>query len=339
MNKISQKVLNLASVDEKEIITGTILKNMFLKSFDVVNDNFEAINKINVYPVPDGDTGINMLETLRAIKTELLKTNTEESCGEVIRKISNGAFNGSAGNSGIIFSEYLRGLEIAWQDLVNLTSSDLKLGLNKAIEYSYKSIDQPKEGTMLSVQRKIADYANNEENFSENPYYMLINAFAIAKQALLETHFTLAEVNKAKTIDSGAFAFVFVLEGFISAVFDDEVFSVYTSRTISSEIIPFLEIDLENLIVMKQEWEVQFNTNSLKESTEKIRKQLQKEGECLIISYDSDISDYKIHIHIKKPINEFLNKIKSLFGEVENIRILDLKVQNEDFKKSLSNKR
>ncbi len=80
------------------------------------------------------------------------------------------------------------------------------------------------------------------------------------------------------------------------------------------------------------------NINSLKKSIEKIRNYLKKEGECLIISYDHECPDYKIHIHITKPINIFLKKLNRTFGEIKNIKILDLKTQNENYIESILNK-
>lgn len=325
-------------VSEKAFIDGKTLKDMFLKSFDLFSENFETINAINVFPVPDGDTGLNMLETLRAIKNELETINDSSTCGEVIRKISYGAFNGSVGNSGIIFSEYLHGLEKAWTNLDVITCLDLKNGLKLASEAAYKSIDNPKEGTILTVQRKVSEHVNNDHNTIDNPYLLLINAFNEAKTALLETHFILSDANKAKTIDAGALGFVLIFEGFLSAVFDDDIFSILTTRTLSGDILPFLNVDIEKLVMLEQAWEVQFNVDTIKKSVEMVRNALKKEGECLVITYDPETPDYKVHIHIKKPVNDFLKKTKRLFGEVRNIRILDLKSQNEEFIQLLSNK-
>jgi len=207
------------------------------------------------------------------------------------------------------------------------------------METAYNSMDQPKEGTMLSVQRKISEQATNLENDFNSPFYVLISIFGSAKQALLETHFTLQEVNTAKTIDSGALGFVLILEGFISAVFDEEIFSFYLSRTLSTEILPFLEINIENLLVIEQEWEVQFNIFEDEKSTENIRNQLRNDGECLIVTYDESTPAYKVHIHIKNSLDEFVSKIKTLFSDIKNIRILDLKEQEEDFTHALIDKR
>ena len=236
--------MQMLHVSGKDFITGKNLKDMFLKSFDLFSENFETINSINVFPVPDGDTGLNMLETLRAIKNELETIDDSSTCGEVIRKISYGAFNGSVGNSGIIFSEYLHCLEKSWTNLDVLTGSDLKNGFKSASESAYKSIDNPKEGTILTVQRKISEYVNSNHNPIDNPYLLLINAFNEAKIALLETHFILSDANKAKTIDAGALGFVLIFEGFLSAVFDDEIFSIMTTRKLSGDILQFLNLDI-----------------------------------------------------------------------------------------------
>ena len=321
----------MLNVSEKDFITGENLKQMFLKSYDIFKENFEIINSINVFPVPDGDTGINMLETLRAIRNELVELNGAYNCGDVITKIALGAFNGSAGNSGIIFSEYLHGLEYAWSGLEVLKTPDLKLGFKKAAEAAYKSIDQPREGTILTVQRKVAEFINMNDYSESSPFIILVDAFNEAKLSLLETHFILTEANKAKTIDAGALAFVLILEGFISAVFDEEIFSIATTKTLDGNILPFLKVDIERLVLIEHEWEIQFNIDSIKKSVEMIKDSLKKEGECLIITYDHEGPDFKVHIHIKKPVNEFLKKIKYLFGEIKNIRILDLKNQNEEF--------
>ena len=90
-------------------------------------------------------------------------------------------------------------------------------------------------------------------------------------------------------------------------------------------------MNIEDLVVIDQEWEVQFNVDSIKKTADMIKKQLKKEGECLIITYDHECPDFKVHIHIKKPVNEFLRKIHHSLGDVKNIRVLDLKNQRDDY--------
>lgn len=335
MENIFQNVLKLLTVEEKGFISGKILKEMFLRSYDILQENFEIINRINVYPVADGDTGINMFETLRAIRHELETIDNSASCAEIIERVSSGAFNGCAGNSGIILSEYIHGMEIAWKDLVNISGQKLKSGLKKAMECSYLSIDEPAEGTMLTIQKDISEFANELEAVYDNPFFVIFSIFTKAKQSLLDTHFTLADINKANTIDSGALGFVLILEGFVSAVFDDEIFSLYTSRTICTDIIPFLEINYENLSITEQEWEVQFTIFSIRKTIDNIKKQLRNEGKCLIITSENEHPDYKIHIHTKEPVNEFLEKMKLVFGEISNIKVMDLREQNKDYRKTL----
>ena len=329
MVQSSQNILNLVKIEDKNVITGKDLKKMFLKAFEDFKETFEIVDRINVFPVPDGDTGLNILETLRAIKCELDTLNENCTISSVIRKIAYGSFNGSVGNSGIILSEYLHGLEIIWQNFDKINLEILKLGFQKATEFAYKCMSNPKEGTILTIQRRISEYTNNIDSSITNPYEALFFSFIESKKALIETHYILHEINKAKTIDAGALAFVLILESIISSVFDNDIF-LLTSRTLNSEIKPFLKVDFEELVI-EQEWEVIFTIDSIKKSVDLIKNALKKEGECLIITHDHEYADYKVHIHIKKPLNEFLNKLKQIFGEISNIRFTDLKTQSEDF--------
>ena len=326
-----QNILTLLNTDSKDVISGIDLKKMFLKSYEVFNNIFEIVNSINVFPVPDGDTGNNILETLKSIKIELDTLNESPSCSQVIEKVALGAFNGSLGNSGVILSEYIHGLEVAWKDLAVITFEDLKSGLGKATEFAYQSMIKPKEGTILTIQRKISEYTLELDHRVDNPYEALLYLFNESKKALFETHFILQDVNKAKTIDAGALSFVLILESFISAVFDNEIFNL-TSRTLDSEIRPFLKVSTDEVSI-EQEWEVQFVIQPLKKSYEIIKNFLTKEGECLIITYDEKDKEYKVHIHIKKPLIEFTNKIKQFFVDVSNIQTRDLKSQEEEFLK------
>lgn len=324
-----QNVSNMIKANDRHVICGKDLKNMFLKAYEMFQENLSIVNMINVFPVPDGDTGLNIYETLRAIKEELDDLDDSASCGSVIEKIAFGSFNGSLGNSGVILSEYLHGFEIAWKDLDYINLENLKTGLQKGCECAYESMVTPKEGTILTIQRRIADHAKELDSTVYNPFEALVYLFIESKKALLDTHYILQEINKAKTIDAGALAFVLIWESFITAVFDEDIFMI-TSRTLNSEIKPFLKVNLDEL-VMDQEWEVVFNINSIKRSIDSIKNSLRNEGECLIITNNHDSMDYKIHIHIKKPTNDFVKKIKDVFGKISNIQITDLKTQSSDF--------
>ncbi|HLF05214.1 MAG TPA: DAK2 domain-containing protein, partial [Dehalococcoidia bacterium] len=172
-----------------------------------------AIDALNVYPVPDGDTGINMLLTLRAA-LERCPRDADAAAGQVAAGLAEGAFLGARGNSGVIFSQFLRGLADAMQGQVTCDAATLADGFRRATEASYRAVSRPVEGTMLTVIRALAEAAQAALSAGEqDPVALWDTGFQAAREALAHTPDQLPVLREAGVVDAGGMGVVVIMGG------------------------------------------------------------------------------------------------------------------------------
>ena len=140
---------------------GKELNQMFSAMLPMFELNVDTLNNLNVFPVPDGDTGINMFLTLKDAFAEVEKsTSANQSSSDFLKALSKGALFGARGNSGVILSQFFKGFETASQGIQNFDSSTLVESLKQSTIHSYNSVTDPKEGTMLTIIRSASDAAS-----------------------------------------------------------------------------------------------------------------------------------------------------------------------------------
>ncbi len=203
-------------------INGSDLKNMLLVGASVLKNNCDYINDLNVFPVPDGDTGRNMLKTMEGGVKAISKTSPVTAC-EVMQEFASGALMGASGNSGVILSQILKGISIALKDLKVVSVGDLVNAFNNGVKISYKAVENPVEGTILTVFREATEYAT--QNVTENSTVIDFLKLHIeqAKKSLANTKEILPALKKADVIDSGGAGYVCIAEGMLSALSGEEV--------------------------------------------------------------------------------------------------------------------
>lgn len=170
----------------------------------------EDLNRINVFPVKDGDTGTNLAMTMNSIVDE---TEISDDFNVVIQSMSDAAFESARGNSGIIFASFINGFSNACGQLKTVSMEDFSAGASLAVQEAYSAVSVPVEGTMLTVIKEWADYI--KENHKNHHYFsdLLEGAYNRAKSALEETPEKLEILKKSKVVDSGAKGFVLFLSG------------------------------------------------------------------------------------------------------------------------------
>lgn len=299
---------------------------MFIGAFKELEKNIDLINDINVFPVPDGDTGVNMYQTFRSIVNEIENVKLSNHCGKIISAASVGAFRGSVGNSGIILAEYIRGLEKTWKHYNTIDSILFARGLKLATKLAYQAVVNPREGTILTVARIIAETAMKWSDGKISPYELLFLVFDEAKMALLDTHSLLHEANLAGVVDAGAIGLVLIFEGFISAIVGKLPTVTTSFQTIDDDLLPFLKPKII-LPEIEPEFELIFWISNLMKPLDFIKVELRKEGNCLLVISDDSFSDIKVHIHCSNP-NKVISKIRAYAGSFELISIQALHEQN-----------
>lgn len=201
-------------------IDATKLQQMIIGAYEYLNENKDHVNELNVFPVPDGDTGTNMTMT---IKSGLDKVNSSNlsSVDEVAKALSQGTLMGARGNSGVILSQLVRGLSKTVKGKSTIEFADVKDIFNQAAKTAYKAVMQPKEGTILTVANKMAEKA--EESYDEDKEMdeYLVEILTAGQQALDNTPNQLPVLKEAGVVDSGGQGLIYLLRGSLNALNSD----------------------------------------------------------------------------------------------------------------------
>ena len=191
-------------------LTGKELYWSIISGGKKIIEHQEEINKINVFPVPDGDTGSNLAATATSI---IYNSKESDSINIVASSIGDAALDGARGNSGVIFAQFLYGIGVETKGSKNLSPQEFAEIIKKASDYVYKAIPSPQEGTIITVIREWAEYIHaNKDTFTDFDT-LFIKAELVALEALAHTTEQLEALRIAKVVDAGGKGFVFFIEG------------------------------------------------------------------------------------------------------------------------------
>ncbi len=193
-------------------LNGLILKKMIIAGANRLNEKKQIIDALNVFPVPDGDTGTNMSLTALAAAKEAEKINSL-SISEVAKAISNGALRGARGNSGVITSQILRGFSKGLEGLEEVDTRELAQALQNAVKTAYKAVMKPKEGTILTVAKACADSASKIAETTQDIDVFFQKIIEDGNAMLLQTTEMLPVLKQAGVVDAGGKGLLCLLEG------------------------------------------------------------------------------------------------------------------------------
>ncbi|MGI6367750.1 MAG: DAK2 domain-containing protein [Anaerolineae bacterium] len=286
--------------------------------------NVAEVNSLNVFPVPDGDTGTNMSLTLRAALDEVGEPEGL-AAAEVLRRVSHGALMGARGNSGVILSQILRGFARAMDAKFTLDARDIAAGLTQSAETAYKGVMKPVEGTILTVIREAAEAAQGALSLGGDVRAVLMAALKEATVSLSRTPDLLPVLKEAGVVDAGGQGLVRILQGIVSyttgealpadvAVVDDALQVEHGHGSVPEDTYGF---------------DVQFIIHSPKRSVDELREDLTRMGDSLLVVGDERA--VKVHIHSEHPgpILEF--GIEQ--GVLSTIIVENMQVQYEEYKR------
>ena len=279
----------------------------------------EEVNALNVYPVPDGDTGTNMGLT---IKSAVKNVNDGMSVKEICSTISRGELMGARGNSGVILSQILRGFTLSLQNTKEIKAADIAAALNTGVEIAYKSVLKPVEGTILTVSRKAAEAAVNAAETAQTIDEVLTAAIEAGRVALEHTPDLLPVLKEAGVVDAGGRGFLYILEGGLAALRGEEIVIADKEELVVKDKTVAFSAEF-------QETDIKFNyctelmIHNAKEDHEYVRKHITEavEGDSLVCVGDEGI--IKVHYHSNDPgkIISFALTIGELFDiKVENMK-------------------
>ena len=303
-------------------LTGKELYWSIISGGKKIIEHQEEINKINVFPVPDGDTGSNLAATATSI---IYNSKENDSINIVASSIGDAALDGARGNSGVILAQFLYGIGIEIKDSANISTQKFAEIVKKASDYVYKAIPSPQEGTIITVIREWAEYIHTNKNNFTDFDQLFTKAEVIAKEALARTTEQLEVLRIAKVVDAGAKGFVLFIEGMKETLL---------ARSFSRE-----DHDVEHLLMADYDFpmaEAEALTedslhNRYCTETCLIGEGMSRDAVLEILEEDSDSiviagSDKKIrlHFHTNNPADMFdkLRKFGSFtFQKVEDMRL------------------
>lgn len=309
-----------------DVINGLAFKNMLLAAARHLEQQKDKVNALNVFPVPDGDTGTNMSLTLNAAIKELEQAENAE-VRRLASLLTRGSLMGARGNSGVILSQFFRGFSDGLAHVEeSITGEDLANALAVASQTTYRAVMKPVEGTMLTVARVAAEYAAQASAEGAGAVEVLQAALEGARAALADTPNILPVLKQAGVVDAGGQGLVCIFEGF------------FTGLTASPE-------ELEELLAKaaqptpaaaapKVEQEVSVNRYCTEFiilgsgiDAVAVRRELEPKGDSLLVVADDDV--VKVHIHTDHPgqVLEFCGQ----FGELTEIAIDNMRLQNQEF--------
>lgn len=316
------------------MITGSLLRDAFISAANNIENNRKPVDALNVFPVPDGDTGTNMSMTMSAARRELLLLGDATPAGDVANAAASALLRGARGNSGVILSLLFRGFAKGLAGKKTADARDIANALEIGVDAAYKAVMKPTEGTILTVARESAQQAVN--TLLERPDIAAADLFVIvlaaARVSLEKTPELLPVLKKAGVVDAGGKGLLLVFEGMAS------VFSGKGMISGGQASAAETEMPVEKNAVGEYEGEITFTycTEFIVMKKDEggdalsLRAYLESIGDSVVVVEDDEI--IKCHVHTDNPGNAIQKALES--GMLTNLKIDNMRLQHEGQKKS-----
>ena len=309
----------------KEILTGAELKEMLLCAYEALEKNKQLINELNVFPVPDGDTGTNMTLTISTAATELRRLS-DERIGVVADKAASAMLRGARGNSGVILSLLFRGIARGLKGLEVCTAEEFASAMRSGVDAAYKAVMKPSEGTILTVSRVATDAAAELAANEPDLELVLAHALDAGRDALDETVHQNPVLERAGVVDAGGMGYVIILDAFLgtlegrvhsgsaaavgdSAEHEGRVFDVFDTEEIT--------FAYDTVYIMKK--------LQPEKPLDLLRTYLNSIGDSLVISEDDEM--FKVHVHTNEPWDALTESAK--YGVLDVAKVENMRFQHD----------
>lgn len=310
-------------------IDARTMQKAFLSGANRINQQKEYINELNVFPVPDGDTGTNMSLTIISAANEVKKLE-EPTIQDLCKAISGGSLRGARGNSGVILSQLFRGFTKAVSKKKELTQDDISEGFNRAVDTAYKAVMKPKEGTILTVAKGMAEKAEELllEELELDAYCEQIVAYGY--EVLAKTPEMLPVLKEAGVVDSGGQGLMEVVQGIVDALTGkvSEVFIPETS--VGSKTISAKDLEQGSAADIKfgycTEFIIMLNKPLTQEEESELKKFFLSIGDSLVLVADDDIC--KVHVHSNHPGQAFEKALT--YGALSNMKVDNMRLEHQE---------
>ncbi|MEF9983632.1 MAG: DAK2 domain-containing protein [Oscillospiraceae bacterium] len=318
------------------MIKGNILRDAFISGANNIANNRQQVDALNVFPVPDGDTGTNMSMTIGAAKRELERLDDNVTVAQVAQAAASALLRGARGNSGVILSLLFRGFAKGLAGKEVAEAADIVNALELGVEAAYKAVMKPTEGTILTVARVASEHCSEVLNDEIDSVSMWREMLSSAEAALETTPELLPVLKKAGVVDAGGKGFVIVIQGMLNVIEGNNIIACQEKPTPKTTQMPIdknaageFEGDITftyctEFIVLK----TVKSTNSLK-----LRAYLESIGDSAVVVDDDDI--IKCHVHTDNPGNALQEALK--YGMITNVKIENMREQHATQQESVKN--
>jgi DAK2 domain fusion protein YloV len=303
-------------------VDGPVFKRALLGSLSWLSANHEEVNRLNVFPVPDGDTGTNMLLTLQSA-VEDVKDSGAAEVSKIAKLASHGSLMGARGNSGVILSQIFRGFARAVEGKSSLTPPELAAAFEEAANAAYRAVNKPTEGTILTVAREAGRAASTAAAAPDTSVPRVIAAAAAgARSAVLKTPSQLQILRDAGVVDAGGFGLQLILEGMLKTVeeADSAVAALAETRKVS---IPAAQVALD---LPEGGWGycTEFLIEGSNLDTELIRGQIEALGNSVLVVGEPEL--VKVHVHTDDPTGVI--NVAGGYGRLLKLNVGDMSTQH-----------
>lgn len=310
------------------MITGLMFRDSIISAANNITNSRQSVDALNVFPVPDGDTGTNMSMTISAAAKEMSVLADNCTIEEASAKCASALLRGARGNSGVILSLIFRGFSKAFKGLKEAGGKDIARAFQEGVDAAYKAVMKPTEGTILTVIREAKDAAVEMAKIQDDPLEVAFAALQAAKTALAKTPELLPVLKKAKVVDAGGQGLILIFEGMESVWHN----GVIVQPLDGSGVTPVPTVNKSAVAQANEDIKFGYCSEFLIEKSEsakekdplKLRAFLESIGDCVVVVDDNDI--IKVHVHSNEPGNVIQAALK--YGQLINIKIDNMRYQH-----------
>lgn len=312
------------------MITGKMFRDGVISASNNISNSRQAVDALNIFPVPDGDTGTNMSMTIGAAAKEIAVLPDDCTLSEASSRCASALLRGARGNSGVILSLIFRGFAKGFKGLDEADGKAVANAFKLGVEAAYKAVMKPTEGTILTVIRKAAEAADELSQTLDDPIEVSFAALLAAKEALAQTPEQLPVLKKAGVVDAGGQGLVLIFQGFESVFGHNAIVQALDG----SAVVPVSVPDKSTVAEAPDDIEFGYCSEFLIEKSAdanekdplRLRAFLESIGDCVVVVDDSDI--IKVHVHSNEPGNVIQAALK--YGQLINIKIDNMRYQHRN---------
>jgi len=305
-------------------VDGPLFKRALLGSLTWLSANHEEVNRLNVFPVPDGDTGTNMLLTLQSAVEDVKESNAAE-VSKIAKLASHGSLMGARGNSGVILSQIFRGFARAVEGKSSLTPGELAAAFEEAANAAYRAVNKPTEGTILTVAREAGRAASTAASSPDaNVPRVIAAAAAGARAAVQKTPSQLQILRDAGVVDAGGFGLQLILEGMLKTVEESDPAFAALADVKKPALTPAAQVSLD---LPEGGWGycTEFLIEGTNLDTERIRGQIESLGNSVLVVGEPEL--VKVHVHTDDPTSVI--NLAGGYGKVLKLNVGDMSTQHK----------